>query len=472
MDEPRDDIDTWLEERVTPLHPRPDTFEQIRRRARRRKAARAALTAAGAVVVLAGAITVPRVVLSGGFSGQPTALSGSPTPVQHVSTGPGKPAGTGTPRPADRSTTPTPIAPAPVPPNFAASSVTFVSTSTGWVIGQAGTPGHCGPPKAYDCTSVAITNDAGSTWHGSHAPVTGAPNGATGAGQIRSLDGTSAWAFGPQLYATHDGGQTWAHIPTHGMRVTDLETVNGIVYAVWAQCAGTGADFAAGCTSFSLYSSPAGHDDWSPVPGATGQQASGGAPGSAQLVLTGAAGYLMTPGGQLLSGPVTSPAGWRTVTTLAGIPVALPCAPGAGETGGHPLQAMLASTGSGLVLLCADQATGNRQAKTLYYSADSGRSWSPAGPAPARGIAMSLSGTPTGPVLVATSGGIDFSTNAPGASGALTWRTARGATATGGYSYVGMTNSQQGVAVPANVNLDAIWFTYDGGTRWVESPVR
>jgi len=472
MDEPRDDIDTWLEERVTPLQPHPGTFEQISRRARRRKAGRAALTAAGAVVVLAGAITVPRLILSGGFGGQPTALSSSPAPVQRSSPSPATSAQTGTSGPQAASSTPTPPQRAPVPPNFAASSVTFVSTNTGWVIGQAGTPGHCGPPKAYDCTSVAATNDGGTTWHGVPAPVTGAPDGGTGVSQIRSLDGVSAWAFGPQLYATHDGGRHWAVVPTHGMRVIGLETVSHMVFAVWAQCASTGADFAADCTTFSLYSSPAGHDDWSPVPGATGMQATGGAPGSAQLVLTGTTGYLMTPGGQLVGGPVTRPARWRTVTTLAGFPVPLPCAPGAGETGGHPLQAMLASTGPGLVLLCAGQASGNQQAKSLYYSADGGRSWSPAGTAPARGTAMSLSGTPTGPVLVATSGGIDFSTNAPGASGSLTWRTARGATAGGGYSFVGMTTSLQGVAVPANVNQDAVWFTYDGGAHWLESPVR
>jgi len=472
MDEPRDDIDTWLETRVTPLQPHPGTFEQIRRRARRRKAGRAALTAAGAVVVLAGAIGIPRLVLNGTAGSTPVAGSGTATPAQRSSTGPGKLTGTGSPRPTDRPATPTPTAPPPVPPNFAASSVTFVSTSTGLVIGQAGTPGHCGPPKANDCTSVAATDDGGSTWHGVPAPVTSAPNGGTGVSQVRSLDGVSTWAFGPQLYATHDGGQHWGHIPTHGLRVTGLETVNGIVYAVWARCAGAGADFAAGCTTFSLYSSPAGTDDWSPIAGATGLQASGSAPGSAQLVLTGTTGYLMTPAGQLLSGPVTSPARWRTVTTAAGVPRSLPCAPGAAETGGHPLQAMLASTGPGLVLLCAGQASGSQQAKTLYYSADGGRSWSPAGSAPARGVAMSLSGTPTGPVLVATSGGIDFSTTAPGASGALTWRTARGATAAGGYSYVGMTTSLQGVAVPANVSADAVWFTYDGGAHWRESPVR
>lgn len=474
MDDPRDDIDTWLEERVTPLLPHPGAFEQIKRRARRRKLGRAALAAAGAVIVVAAGITVPRLILNGPDGRAPVAQSGPTTPAQRSSPGPGQPTATGTSGPDDQSATPTPtpIPPPAVPANFAASSVTFVSTSTGWVIGQAGTPGQCGPPDPDLCTSVAATEDGGSAWHGVPAPVTGAPDGGTGVSQIRSLDGMSGWAFGPQLYATHDGGQHWTRIPTHGMRVTGLETVNGIAFAVWARCAGTGADFAAGCTSFALYSSPAGQDHWSPVPGVTGLQASGGAPGSAQLVLTGTRGYLMTPGGQLASGPVTRPARWRTVTTPAGVPVPLPCAPGAAETGGHPLQAMLASTGPGLALLCPDQASGNRQAKTLYYSADGGRSWSPAGPAPARGVAMSLSGTPGGPVLVATSSGIDVSASAPGASGALTWRTARGATAAGGYSYVGMTTSEQGVAVPADDSLDAVWFTYDGGAHWAESPVR
>jgi hypothetical protein len=473
MDEPRDDIDTWLQERVTPLLPHPGAFEQIKRRARRRKLGRAALAAAGAAVVVAGAITAPRLILSGGIGGTPTAQTGATTPAHPSSPGSARPTAAGTSGPDTNSATPTPTTP-PVPPNFAAASVTFVSTNTGWVIGQAGTPGQCGPPSAYICTSVAATNDGGSTWHGVPAPVAGAPDGGSGVSQIRSLDGVSAWAFGPQLYATHDGGRHWSKIPTHGMRVTGLETVNGIAFAVWARCTGTGADFAAGCTGFSLYSSPAGQNDWSPVPGATGLVASGGAPASAQLVLTGSVGYLMTPGGQLFGGPVTSPASWRTITTPSGAPVALPCAPGAAESAGHPLQAMLASTGPGpgLVLLCAGQATGNRQAKALYYSADGGRSWSPAGPAPARGTAMSLSGTPGGPVLVATSGGLDVSADAPGGPSALTWHAGHGATAAGGYTYVGMTTSDQGVAVPADTSQDAVWLTYDGGAHWQESPVR
>ena len=471
MDEPRDDIDTWLEERVTPLLPRPGAFEQVRKRARRRKLGQAALAAAGAAVVAAGAIVVPRLVLSGHVGGAPVTVPGSTTPVQQNSPTPRSPSPSASPGPDTASATARPTTVPVVPPNFAASSVTFVSHQTGWVIGQAGTPGHCGPPKAYICTSMAATSDAGHTWYGMHAPVTGAPNGGTGVSQVRSLDGVSGWAYGPQLWATHNGSRTWQRIATDGMRVTGLETVNGVAFAIWARCAGTGADFAADCTSFSLYSSPASQNDWTPVAGVTGLTASGGVPASAQLVLTGIRGYLLAPGGQLFSGPVTNRARWHLVNSRASAPAALPCVPSAAETGGHPLRAMLAATGLGLALLCPGQASRDTQAKTLYYSADGGRTWNSAGPAPQRGIAMSLSGSPDGRVMVATSDGIDVSTSAPG-NGTVHWRTASGAGAPGGYSYVGMTTPQQGVAVPVRLGLDAIWFTYDGGTRWHESLVR
>src|SRR5579859_8152796 len=205
MDEPRDDVDTWLHERVTPLQPHPGTFEQIRRRARRRKTGRAALAVAGAAVVVAGGIAVPRLILSGHIGGLPSALSGSTATVRQNSPGTA-PSTAGSSGPDAASATPTPTQPA-VPPNFAPTSVTFVSTLIGWVIGQAGTPGQCGPPNAYICTSIAAAGDGGASWHGVPAPVAGPPRGGTGVSQIRSLDGTSAWAFGPQLYATHNGGQ-------------------------------------------------------------------------------------------------------------------------------------------------------------------------------------------------------------------------------------------------------------------------
>jgi hypothetical protein len=472
MDEPRDDIDTWLAERVTPLLPHPGAFEQVRKRARRRKLRQATLAAAGAAVVVAGAITVPRLILSGGTGGAPVAVGGATTPANQPTPSSGGPSENGTSKRDRATSTPTPP---PAPPNFAVSSVTFVSTATGWVIGQAGTPGQCGPPNAYICTSIAATGDGGSTWHGVPAPVAGTPNGGSGVSQVRSLNGKSAWAFGPQLYATHDGGRRWTQIPTHGLRVTDLETVNGIAYAVWAQCASTGADFAADCTSFSLYSAAAGSNSWAPVPGMTGLTTSPAAgqpaqPSSAQLVLTGTRGYLLAPDGVVYSGPVTAGAAWQPAQSN-GTPLTGCGKPGPAQADGVPGGTMLASTGTGLVELCLTQSPGR---KFLAYSPDGGRTWMPAGFAPNAGQAMSLSGTPTGQVLVATSSGIDVSSTVAGAGGpySLRWRTAvKGASAPGGYSYVGMTTSQQGVAVPADTGLHAVWFTYDGGRHWQESPV-
>jgi len=116
--------------------------------------------------------------------------------------------------------------------DFRPSSVTFVGTDTGWLIGQAGTPGHCATEF---CTSVARTDDAGESWTGVPAPLTGADDSATGVSQIRFLNLDDGWAFGPQLWAPpHDGGQTWAQVGTHGQRVTDLETVGDRVFAASA----------------------------------------------------------------------------------------------------------------------------------------------------------------------------------------------------------------------------------------------
>jgi len=476
MDEPRDDIDTWLEERVTPLRPRPGAFEQIRKQARRRKLRQAALAAAGAAVVAAGAIVVPRVILSGHVGGAPVAQSSTSTaPVHRSSPSPAQPSPSVTTGPDSASPKPTTAL-----PGFAVSSVTFVSTTAGWVLGQAGTPGQCGPPHPNICTSIAATDDGGHTWYGVSAPDAGAPDGATGVSQLRFLDGVNGWAFGPQLYATHDGGRSWAKVATHGMRVTSLETVDGRAFAVWARCTGTGPNFAAGCTRFSLYSTSAGTNSWAPVPGVTGlgsKVAPAGAPSpsSAQLTLSGSRGYLLAPNGAVYTGPVTQVAGWKLATAGGSLPTSCGI-PGLAQANGVPQHAMLAATGAGagLVELCAGLPPGHSTGMPLViYSADAGRTWTPTGGAPSAGVPTSLSGTPDGRVVIATNQGIDVSGTAAGPQpNSLRWRTVKGDSVPGGFSYVGMTTSQQGVAIPADTSLHAVWFTYDGGHHWRKSLVR
>src|ERR1700689_3487094 len=271
MPDRHDDVDGGLSERIDPLPPPPGPFDLIKRRARRRKYRRLAVGAGAAAVVVAAAVAVPQIVnltVVNPATATGVAADGrSAVPAPSASSGANAASSSALPVPSSVA--------APVPANFRPSSVTFIGTHTGWVIGQAGTPGHCATQY---CTSVARTDDAGKTWTGVPAPLTGPADGATGVSQIRFLDREDGWAFGPQLYATHDGGQIWTQVATHGLRVTDLETVGARAFALFASCTGTGAAFATQCTSYTLYSGPASAGSGAPVgarrSGLTGRGAS------------------------------------------------------------------------------------------------------------------------------------------------------------------------------------------------------
>jgi BNR/Asp-box repeat len=468
MGEPRDRIDDWLNADVEPLVPRPGTFGKIQQRARRRKMSRAVMSAAGIVVVIAAAVTVPQIASNlrshGPNPGQPVAAGTPPAPA------PSTVAGTGGGSPNTRSSAKvTPPGSAlsaagsgnPVPANFQPTSVTFVGPNIGAVIGQAGTPGHCS--TAY-CTSLAGTSDYGADWYGVSAPLTGAPDGSRGVGQLRFLNTSDGWAFGPQLYATTDGGANWTRQGTHGMRVTDLETAGNRAFALFATCTGGGAAFGARCTAFSLYTSVAGSGQWQPVPGPVSglepsQTASGGV--SASLVLAGGRGYLLAPSGELLSGPLTGGA-WSVASQQQ------QCLPGSPGPGGQPTGALLAADSAKLVLVCtsATDSTTGTQTKSVIESSDNGKTWTAAQSADVNGIAASVATQGSSLVVLATSAGLYLS-----ADGGGTWKLAHaspaGATAAeGGYSYVGMTSATDGVALPADADLHEVFITTDGGQTW------
>jgi len=353
MPDRRDDVDDWLSRRIEPLAPPPGTFELIKRRARRRKFRKLAITASAAAAVVAAAVTVPQVVNLPVLSPNPTSSVAAGQSAAATPTVKHSPGGS-----SAAASSAAPIL-APVPGNFRPTSVTFIGTRTGWVIGQALSPGHC---ATQFCTSVARTNDAGGTWAGVPAPLTGGPDGATGVSKIRFLDTEDGWAFGPQLFVTHTGGRTWAPVDTDGQRVTQLETVGTRVFAVFASCSGTGTAYATGCTSFTLYSSPAAAQDWAPVGTATTGLTDGAASEAASLVLTGGRGYLLGPDGTLYAGPVDGDAAWQRVTQL--------------ETVGTRVFAVLAScSGTGTAY-----ATGCTSF-TLYSSPAAAEDWAPVGTA-------------------------------------------------------------------------------------------
>ena len=461
MPDRHDDVDAWLSERIEPLPPPPGTFDLIKRRARRRKYRKLAITAGSAAVIVAAAVTVPQVVNLPVLNPKPTA---APVAGAHNATTspPASSSTSGNASAAASSAVPTGLG--PVPGNFRPTSVTFVGPRTGWVIGQALTPGHC---ASRFCTSVAVTRDAGKTWAGVPAPMAGPADGASGLSQIRFLDLKNGWAYGPQLYATHTAGKTWAQVDTGGLRVTALETVGDRVFAVWASCTGDGPAYAVNCTRFTLYSALASGGTWAPVGASTTGLTNGAASEAAQLVLTGSRGYLLAPGGELYSGPVDGSGPWTRVSSLV---ASCPVGPARGN--GQPTGVLLGAVNtSDLLLACVSASSGtspsvSTQQKYVYSSKNGGRSWAQMTTAPAAGVAFGLAASPTESVMLATDQGIDLLP-----AGEMSWRTAdvRGGAPAGGFRYIGMTTDEQGIALPADPSAGTVWFTFDGGQSWTAS---
>jgi BNR/Asp-box repeat len=459
--EPRDELDTWLGVQVEPLLPPPGTFERVSTQARRLRTRRAALAAAGALAVAAiAAVAVPQLVFPALEAGRQASATGPLSSAAAVPQHPATEAAGSTPAPVPAGP-PGPTAVHAPPP----LSVTFVGAATGWVMGQSLPAGQCDRPAAPACIVLRRTDSGGATWRTVHAPPAHGPNGPTGVSQIRFLTRSDGWAFGPQLWATHNAGRTWTQIATGGLRVTALEARGRRVFAVWARCTGTGADFASRCTSFTVYSSPAGGDAWAP---ALAAPASGPGPagGAASLLLTGTTAYLLSPAGSLFAGPLTG-AGLQPVPQATGAAAgrAPPCPAGAAQPDGQPSGALLAAgPPAGLDLLCTGRPAGSPQSKVIYASADGGQTWRRTGQAPAAGTASFLSASPSGALVLATSLGIEVSTD-----GGATWSAAGGTMPPGGFAYAGMTTDTQGVAVPAGPAQQGVWLTYDGGRTWQPS---
>jgi hypothetical protein len=477
VNSPRDEIDEWLDAEVTPLYPKTGSLERIRGRARGRKRRQALMTTAGCAVVLAAAVTVPQVISAahqpGGLHSRslaanatapsirvPSSGHGGARPTVSPATGKGVPDGRATQLHqhtyltiGDSGTKP--------PRSFRPTSVTVVGAGTaanpklvGAVIGQAGPPCY---NRGY-CTSLAGTSSYGADWYGVSAPVTTAPNGASGVSQLRFTSLRVGWAFGPALYETVGGGWPWKPEDTYGQRVIDVEAAGRSALAIFASCTGTGADYASHCTSFSLYRTTAASKTWTQVAAPpqylhlpTGQ------PSSASLVISGGTkGYLLTPSGAVLSGPLSGGT-WSKVGQA-------PCRPGPAQPSGLPADAQLAA-GPTLILTCDAYPLAGQT--TLFVSANGAR-WANAGVVPHSGTASSLAAASGSPVVLVTTTGVYYS-----ADNGKTWHPASfgGSAPAGGFSYVGMTNASQGVALPADSGLGEIFVTSDGGRTWTASPI-
>ncbi len=114
----------------------------------------------------------------------------------------------------------------PVPAGFGPQAFTAISDQTWWLLGSA----PCASPP---CTSIVRTENGGASFVGLPAPRT------TQVDSIMFADSLDAFAYGPQLWVTHDGGEIWYRLSLGGS-VYAMASAGGFTYAIVSGANGTG----------------------------------------------------------------------------------------------------------------------------------------------------------------------------------------------------------------------------------------
>lgn len=335
---------------------------------------------------------------------------------------------------------------ASLPAGFDPVSASFVSADTGWVLGSVAASGAgCG---ATACAAVARTTDGGQTWALVGAPAapstdsTGSlPTG--GVATIRFADQRNGWAFGFEaLWATHDGGLSWHAVALPGLtsenRLFALAAGNSLVHAALGNPNGIG-----------IVTSPADRDAWS-APSITVQFGAGPVPAS-QIVLSGAAGWMVEVDRAVVDGARLAGGAWRAWQP--------PCLGTAGPA------LIAAADAAHLVAACDIGVWSTPQGEHLYASADGGSTFTEVGTLPlqeVRAIAEPSAST----VVIAGTGANGTPEIATSGDGGRTWPDVT-RFASGAVTDLGFATATGGAAVVTDAAGDGrLWLTSDGGRTW------
>ncbi|HEX3618018.1 MAG TPA: hypothetical protein VHU61_15860 [Solirubrobacteraceae bacterium] len=295
-----------------------------------------------------------------------------------------------------------------VPAGFSPESFTAISELTWWLLGIAPCGGH-------SCTTIVHTIDGGPSFTRIPAP----PTSQVANLRFGSLD--DGYAFGQQLWSTHDGGRNWARLQL-GSTVDDLDISGGRVYAIVSSRGHT-----------QLMSSPLATDSWTRVAGLGGGHLSG-------LWAQGATVFVES-GSHLL---VSDDSG-RSFRRVGGVRGAGDCA----YDGGPQALWALCSTGTA--------------PDDILLSTDSGNSFNAAAQVPDGPIDSFAAATAT--VAVASGQGPLYVTSDAGAS----WTPSSAPPAD--WTYLGFTDATHGVAIgqfgsDAGVSDGRLYYTTDGGASY------
>jgi photosystem II stability/assembly factor-like uncharacterized protein len=425
------DLDALLRQPGERLSPPDGSWEQISRRANRRKWAKASLATAAAVVVVAGA--VPAVIAvrhnNSGGGDQTVQILASKTmspPSTHGSS----------PRPAPALPT-TPALIHSTVPGFFPDSLSFISQTHAFAWGSIG---------GSKLGAIATTIDGGATWRELPAPMVDngfdVSNG--GGAQIRFASGKLGFVYGSQLWETQDRGNTWFQVRAPGY-VDDLEAMHGRIWALVQRG-----------NLVRLYSATTADPTLQLVHAIGAQRAvQGGAaiPGTASIavdgnsvdVLIGSSGFWSTPDGtnwtQLVDPCQSGPKGSNVQTSLVS-----------------------ASTDTALIAACGYNISTGAEDKLVHVSFNAGATWTltKAQPADAGYLQTLAAGTQTDAILGTSRGGAQVTYD-----GGATWTSDQPSGID--LSFVGFISDHHIVALAdrSDETQGAFASSRDAGRHWV-----
>jgi photosystem II stability/assembly factor-like uncharacterized protein len=331
------------------------------------------------------------------------------------------------------------------------TSATFVSASTGWLLGVALCSGPACPLE------MLTTTDGGRRWSLATPPPTSALSAGSRPDSVSKVvfaNARDGWAFDPGLWATHDGGASWRQVDTRGSEVTSLAASDGHAVAVLSPC----RPFST-CGSFQVDTVAVSGNRWRPVRGAAGRgrAAAVTTSGTTAYLSVASAGITGRRSGcpcaaaapRLLAGPVSGAARWRA------LPV--PCPQ-------FDLLALGASRRGTLVLSCGGEPGAGNQLKRAYLSANGGRTWRRLANPPFPGYLGQVSVTSAGTIFVSGERSDVYISTDSGRS----WHVSPGlsrADIADGLAATMITN-REGFVLQATTHFSQIWLTRDGGRTW------
>jgi len=348
--------------------------------------------------------------------------------------------------------------------------LTWVSDSMGWALAAVPCAGQL-------CPAVAETTDGGATWqalpspsvafYGLYGPI---PSQLADCQQvacvshIRFATSKIGYLFGPSLFMTVDGGESWQQLSSPS--VESLEAAGGEVFRVVYD-----HDGCPGPCNRTVEEAPAGSDSWRTLLQIPEGAGLGTELDTAGLVLQGAETiYLpiygnVAGGGDAAATLFRSLDGGQTWQELAD-----PC--GGTTLPGNVAISFAAASGGQLTALCFPR--GGPPGWAVITSDDSGSSWGPRRTVPGSALDLELIAAPGPGTLVVgspmtTGSGLVTSTLLVSTDGGEEWSTAAtdqidlGSAPLGVSLWLGFEDAATGRWVGDD---QTIWTTTDGGMTW------